>query len=306
MATSEAALGQARDVRVNGATIRYHDTGAGAPIVFVHGVLVNSDLWRKVVPLLADRHRCIAPDLPLGAHQLPTTGRADLSPPGLAKLIDQFLARLDLEDVTLVANDTGGALAQVLVTQRPERVGRLVLTPCDAFRNCPPTLTKAFQPLGYVPGAYWATAHTAFRVRPLVRLLFGQLAKTPLSDELYESYVRPGLSNRGVVRDFARVFRQLRPKHTRAAAERLPGFGKPALVVWAADDRFFPVDHGRRLAELLGARFEVVDDSRTFVSEDQPEQLAALLDDFLKSHGSWGRGVGRPLPERSWPGAAGQ
>jgi len=282
VATATAALGPVRDVRVNGATVRYHDRGAGAPVVFLHGVLVNADLWRKVVPLLADRHRCIAPDLPLGAHQLPTTGQADLSPPGLAELIDQFLEVLDLDDVAVVANDTGGGLAQVLVTTHPDRVGRLVLTSCDAFRNFPPTVTKPFQPLGYVPGAYWLTAQPLFRVTAIARLLFAQLAKTPLPDEILESYRRPGLSNGAVVRDFARVFRQLRPKHTLAAAERLPAFGKPALVAWAAEDRFFPRRHGARLAELLRAKLEIVDDSRTFIPEDQPERLAELIDGFLK------------------------
>jgi pimeloyl-ACP methyl ester carboxylesterase len=248
--------------------------------VFLHGVLVNADLWRKVVPLLADRYRCISPDLPLGAHQLPTTGRADLSPPGLAKLIDQFLEALDLDDVTIVANDTGGGLAQVLVTQRPERVGRLVLTPCEV--GGPPAFLAPSQALGYVPGAYWLTAHTLFRVKRFVRFLFAQLAHTPIDREILDSYVRPGLSNRAVVRDFARVFRQLRPKHLAPALERLPEFGKPALVVWADGDRFFSAKHGRRLAELLNAKLEVVDNSRTFISEDQPERLAELIDDFLK------------------------
>jgi pimeloyl-ACP methyl ester carboxylesterase len=280
MATSEAALGPVRDVRVNGATIRYHDTGAGAPIVFIHGVLVNADLWRKVVPLLADRHRCISPDLPLGAHQLPTTGRADLSPPGLAKLIDQFLAALDLDNVTIVANDTGGGLTQVLVAQRPQRVGRIVLTPCEV--GGPPAFLAPSQALGYVPGAYWLTAHTLFRLKPFVRFLFRQLAHTPIDQDVLDSYVRPGLSNRAVVRDFGRAFRQLRPRYLVPALEQLPEFGKPALVVWADGDRFFSPEHGRRLAELLGAKLEVVNDSRTFVPEDQPERLAELIDEFLK------------------------
>ena len=115
--------------------IRYRDSGAGRPLVFVHGLLVDGLLWRKVTPLLDGEFRCIAPDWPLGSHRVALAPSADRSPHGMARLIADFLEKLELEDVTLVANDTGGAIAQLLVTERPERIGRLVLTPCDCYEN---------------------------------------------------------------------------------------------------------------------------------------------------------------------------
>jgi pimeloyl-ACP methyl ester carboxylesterase len=128
------------ELRLPQGTIHVRDTGdpAGPVIVFVHGLLVDGTLWRKVVPRLEDRFRCIWPDWPLGSHRTPMDPAADLSPRGVAHLIADALEALDLRDVTLVGNDTGGAICQLLVTERPERVGRLVLTNCDAFDKFPP------------------------------------------------------------------------------------------------------------------------------------------------------------------------
>ena len=131
-------LGEEKSVRLPQGTIRYRERGRGTPIVFVHGVLANGDLWRDVVPRLAETHRCITPDWPLGSHEVPMEATADLSTPGLARLVADFLAALDLRDVTLVANDTGGAVCQLVVTSHPERIARLVLTSCDAFEVFPP------------------------------------------------------------------------------------------------------------------------------------------------------------------------
>src|SRR2546421_5884610 len=113
MSRSEA-LGEQREVELPQGTIRYRERGSGEPIVFVHGVLVNGDLWRGVAPLLADRgYRCIVPDLPLGAHELAMHEDADLTPPGLARLVADFIGALGLDAPVIVANDTGGALTQI-------------------------------------------------------------------------------------------------------------------------------------------------------------------------------------------------
>src|SRR5262249_11797515 len=135
---------QLKEVRLPQGPIRYRDSGVGRPLVFIHGLLVDSRLWRKVIALLDLHFRCIAPDLPLGSHRMAMNPDADLTPPGLAQLIADFIAALGLEEANLVANDTGGALCQLLVAQHPELVRHLVLTPCDAHENFPP---PAFRPL---------------------------------------------------------------------------------------------------------------------------------------------------------------
>ena len=133
--------------------IRYRDAGQGKPVVFVHGYLVDSRLWDGVVDNLSDRYRCLAPDWPIGSQPMAMNPDADLTPYGIAATIASFLEELDLEDVTIVGNDSGGAMSQVLVTRHPERIGRLVLTNCDTHENFPPGPFKALVAVAKVPGA---------------------------------------------------------------------------------------------------------------------------------------------------------
>jgi pimeloyl-ACP methyl ester carboxylesterase len=278
MAISDV-LGERRTVEVGAGTVEYRERGSGPAVVFAHGAAVNADLWRKVVPELADDHRCVAPDLPLGGHSLPLNGEPDLSLYGVAGILADFIEALDLRDVTLVANDTGGAISQALVGSRPERIGRLVLTSCDAFDNFPPKAVAYLKPTARVPPAFWLLLQS-MRLRPLQRLpiTYGWATHEPIEPRIMSSYLTALRSDPGVRRDFARVLRAADPRDTERAAEGLRGFDKPALVVWAADDKFFPREHGRRLAELLPqGRFELVERSRTFIPEDNPARLVELL-----------------------------
>ena len=275
-------LGDEHEVRLPAGVVRYRERGAGRPIVFVHGFLVNGDLWRGVVPRLADRFRCITPDWPLGSHSVAMRPDADLSTPGLARVIADLLEALDLRDVVLVGNDTGGALAQLVVTRHPDRIGALVLTPCDAFWNFPAWWSKPLRPIGFFPGLMRIVGLPlrAERVRRLP-LVYGWVVKRPFPPEIAASYVEPGLRDAGVRRDFGKGFRAASPRHTRAAARALPDWGGPALVVWSTEHtRIYPQRHGRRLAQLLRAPLELVDDAYIYVPEDQPERLAELIGEF--------------------------
>src|SRR3712207_2444769 len=204
---------------------------------------------------------------------------ADLSPPALASLIDELLAALDLEDVVLVGNDTGGALAQMLAARRPPRVGMLVLTPCDAFRNCPAWGSKPLRPIGFSTAAM-KVAGEPLRLRPVQRLplVYGWVVKRHPPEEIVRGWIEPGLRDAAIRRDFGKAFRATRTAQTLEAARGLPSFGKPALVAWQRERTLiYPVRHGRRLAELLRAPLELVDDSYVYVPEDQPGRLAELI-----------------------------
>jgi pimeloyl-ACP methyl ester carboxylesterase len=271
------------EIELTAGTIRYRETGSGPPILFVHGLLVDGTLWRKVIPALEGRFRCIAPDLPLGSHTIAMKPGADLTPPGLARVIGELIERLDLRDVTLVANDTGGALTQILLASGDtERIARVVLTPSDAFDNFFPPM---FRPLTYVariPGAVNAVIQTlrapALRRLPLA---YGWLAKRRIPNEVTAAWVRPAQSDKGIRRDTARVLASVSSRYTSEAATRLSEFDRPVLLAWAPEDRFFPLEHARRLADLFpDARVEEVDDSWTFVPEDQPEKLAEMVGAF--------------------------
>lgn len=276
-------LGVQRSADIPAGRISYREIGDGPPIVFVHGVAVNGDLWRRVAPRLATRYRCITPDLPWGAHSLPLKPDADLSLPGMARMTADFLEALDLNGVTIVANDTGGAVAQALVGRHPERISRLVLTSCDAFEKFPPTPQKYLEVMARSRLLTWIVAHTA-KFKPVQRLptAYGFVTSRPMPADVMRSYTGPVRLNAGVRHDFRRMLRAVDTKYTFEAAERLTTFDKPALVLWAENDKIFPREHGQRLAQLLPrGEFALIPRSRTFIPEDQPELLVTAIEQFL-------------------------
>lgn len=277
-------LGAAHRIELSAGPVRYRERGEGEPIVFVHGVFVNGDLWRKVVPMLAERYRCITPDWPLGSHPEAMKPSADLSTPGLAAVVAEFVERLDLRDVNLVGNDTGGAVCQLVVADHRERIGRLVLTSCDAFEVYPP------QPFGFLrlipslPGAAFVLAQT-LRLRALHRLpiTYGWVMKEMPPREIAASYTRPSLEA-AIRRDAIKLLKGISPQHTLEAPARFRDFHGPVLLAWAGDDKLFPLSLADRLANVWPhARREVIPGSRTFIAEDQPAALAAVIDEFIST-----------------------
>jgi pimeloyl-ACP methyl ester carboxylesterase len=276
------ALGPVQTLEIGGHRIPAHVTGEGPPIVFVHGALVNANLWRKVVPLL-DGYTRVTLDLPLGSHLEPQGEGADLSVPALAGLISGALEALDLSDATVVGNDTGGALTQIAATTDPEGVGRLVLTSCDAFDNFPPRLFRVLFAPARTP-AVLAALLAPLRIPKARRLpiAYGWLSKRPVDRPAMDSYVLPVLGDAGVRRDVVRVLDGLDISHTLQAAQRLRSFDRPVLVAWSKEDHFFPPEHAERLAALVpDGKLEWIEDSLTFSPEDQPERLAGLIRSFV-------------------------
>lgn len=284
MSVSEA-LGEQKEIRLAQGTVRYREAGSGEPIVFVHGILVNGDLWRKVVPGLSNRFRCVTPDLPLGAHEPTYEPHADLSPPGVAALLADFIDALGLDNVTLVANDTGGAISQMLIAARPERIARLVLTNCDAFSHFPPLLLKPLPLLSRIPGFMFVAAK-ALNLPPSRALLIASVSKTSIERKVQRSYFEPAAFNADVRRDFQKFLRDTKPEHTKAAATLLPQFDRPVLIAWAPKDSFFPKKIAEQLAHLFpNATLEWIDDSLLFVPQDQPEKLTRLVTRFVAAVG---------------------
>jgi pimeloyl-ACP methyl ester carboxylesterase len=279
-------LGPARTLDLGGGRrARAHVTGDGPPIVFVHGALVNANLWRKVVPRL-DGFTRVTLDLPLGSHIDPMPKDADYGSAALADLIADAVEALDLSGVTLVGNDTGGGLAQIVAARRPERVGALVLTSCDAFENFPPRFFRIVLAPARVPGG----ASMAFRglwLRRLRRLpiAYGWLTNEPIEREADDSYVLPVLTRGEIRRDIRHFLGGFDTGVLLDAEAKLAEWDRPALIAWSAEDRFFPAEHAERLAAILPqARLEWVDGARTFSPEDRPDRLADLIGAFAREH----------------------
>lgn len=276
-------LGELDRIEIAQGTIEYRATGRGPTLVFLHGIIANGDVWRGVVEDLARDHRCIVPDWPLGAHRLAMRPGTDFSLPGLAGMVDGFLAAAGLDDVVLVANDSGGAIAQHVVADHPGRVAALVLTPCDAFDNFVPPPIRHLRVTGRTPWGLWLLAQT-LRWRWVQRLpiAFGLLTERAIPAEIMRSYTAPLRERPGTRRDFAALVRAIHPRHTVAVAERLRGFRRPVLLAWARERRrFFPLEHAYRLAGLFpDASVEIIEDSGPFVTEDQPRAVAAAIRRF--------------------------
>ena len=244
-------LGPQHQVDIPAGAIHYRDCGNGSPIVFVHGVAVNGDLWRQVVPRLAASHRCITPTCPglpfdpLGSECRSVPARHGPDHRGIPRGVGP-------RNVTIVANDTGGAVAQALVGRHPERIARLVPTSCDAFGKFPPTPQKYLEVMARSRLLTWIVAFTA-QFKPIQRLptAYGFVTSRAMPPDIMRSFTEPVRLNPGVRRDFRRMLRAVDTKYTFEAADGLTNFDKPALVLWAENDKIFPRDHGRRLAKLL-------------------------------------------------------
>jgi pimeloyl-ACP methyl ester carboxylesterase len=261
--------------------------GEGPPLVFAHGWLANANLWRKVVDELAASFRCVALDLPLGAHRLPADPGADLGADGCGALLADALDALGMEDATLVGNDSGGAYSQIALSRRPELAGRLVLTSCETpYDEFPPPPFDGLPAAAHDPQALGQLL--AALEDPEVRKLpaaFGLLTKHPLEPAISDSYALPCARDTGVLRDTAKAMAGASTAAVhRAGATLIESWRKPVLFVWSSEDPVFPVEHARRYAEALpAARLVEVDDCFSFTPEDQPGPLAAAIAGFASS-----------------------
>jgi pimeloyl-ACP methyl ester carboxylesterase len=268
-----------RTIDLPGGRVHFREAGPvdGRPVVFVHGFLVDDTLWSDVPERLGERcFRTFAPTWPLASHRTAMSADADLSPRGVAHLVLSFIRMFDLTDVTLVGSDTGGAICQLVLDEDASRIGRLVLTNCDAFETFPPFPFDLLFRLGRHPAAAltvlqtmrWASLRNS-------RLGFGWLVRRPLSAAESRPWVTPYLTDKGVRRDVASFLRAWRPDDLADVATRLPEFDRPVLLCWAPKDPFFKIGLARRLLETFpDARLVEFPDALTFVALDEPARLA--------------------------------
>ena len=266
-------------VTLDAGTIHYDVTGPaeGRPVVFIHGYAMAASLWAPLGARLGARGlRCFAPTWPIGSHPEPLRPGADRTLPGLAAIVDAFLAALGLDDVVLVGNDTGGLVAQMVAVAHPDRLGALVLTSCDAFEHFPPPVLKPLI-LASRTRLTFRAAMQPLRSAAARRRAYGALSHSDV-DDLAAQWVKPALENPAIAEDLRVLTASMRQETSVAAAAGLGGFTRPALVAWSADDAFFPVEDGRRLATTLpNAQLHVIEGARTFAMLDQPDRLAELI-----------------------------
>jgi pimeloyl-ACP methyl ester carboxylesterase len=275
-----------KDVEVPAGVIEYEEAGSGPPVVLLHGLLMDHTLWDRVLPLLPEGFRYLRPVLPLGAHRRPMRPGADLTLRGQVRLVADFLAALDLDAVTLVHTDWGGALF-LTAHGLDQRVARQVILPCEAFDNFPPGLPGRMVMLAArLPGGLRFAARQ-LRVGPLRRLpmAFGQMARRPVPDDLVRGWTEPLLRDAAIQRDLLAYCRgAFDPRELVRDTEALRGFTGETLVLWSPENRVMPPEHGRRLAELLPAgRYAEVPGAYVLSMLDEPEAVAREIGGFLTS-----------------------
>ena len=266
-------------------------TGRGRPVLFLHGFGQDHRLWQPLVDELSGEFACLMPDLPLGAHRAAMKPDADLTFAGQARLVSDLLEALELDQVTLVGNDTGGATAQVVAARHHERLARLVLTDCETVDNFPPSPFT-----GLILAARLDLVRplmATMRVRALRKLpaAYGWLTTGELPHHLIDDWLDAYRSDAGVRRDARKVLCGFRDRRLfMDVAAELSRFDRPTLLAWATDDRLFPYQHAERLAALIpDARLAPIRQSRTWVMRDQPAVVAELIRDFIRDTSPEGR-----------------
>ncbi len=275
-------------VALRGGGVAYVDHGdAAAPAaLFVHGVLVNADIWRNVIWDVADVRRCVAPDLP--AHgATPVSDAADLTLNGHAALLDELCARLGLDQVDVVANDTGGAVAQVFAARFPQRIRTLTLTNCDVHDNFPPEPFRPFVALaeaGEFAPLVLAMAGDLEAARSEAGFGMGYAAPGELPDELLTSYLGAFVADGG--KGLERFLTVPSADELIAVEPQLAELHAPTQVAWGTADVFFEPSWAERLRDMIPGTEKVVlvPDAMLFWPDERAADLVVLLRDFWEAH----------------------
>ncbi len=261
--------------------ISYLDLGAGPTALFVHGIATNAYLWRHVMDALSGQRRCIAIDLPLHG-QSPVTAEQDLSLAALAAGLDDFCEVLGLTGIDLVANDTGGAIAQIFAARHPQRLATLTLTNCDTVDNLPP---EAFKPMVELAaaGTLAPSAVAMFaNLEAAAQISFasGYEHLDRIDRDVIRSYLEPCFGTIERARQFERLLVSLDVGDLQAVMPRLGELTVPTLVVWGTGDAFFDVSWAYWLRDTIPGttRVVTVDGARLFFPEERPMDLVPHLE----------------------------
>jgi pimeloyl-ACP methyl ester carboxylesterase len=275
-----------RHVKTPSGPISYVEAGSGPVALFVHGVLLNKHLWRHQMAGLSNIRRCISIDL-LAHGDTEIALDQDVSVTANAKMLREALDALQIDQVDVVGNDSGGGIAQIFAALNPERVRSLTLTNCDTHDNWPPEAFKPFVEM-VAAGGLSKTLNAMLSDKSIYRSpgALGPAYEHPetATDEDIEIYLRPHLRSEQRTKDLERFVLAFDHKHTLAIEPQLRKLQAPTLIVWGTDDVYFPVKWAHWLAEAIpGAKPPVeLAGARIFF----PEERAEAFNRLLRSH--WG------------------
>ncbi|NLR93812.1 alpha/beta fold hydrolase [Flammeovirga agarivorans] len=273
-----------KNVKINGNTIEYQEYGIGQSLIFIHGTLSSGQTWRKIIPSLSKKYRCIVPEWPFGGHKVAVSQQVDLSPNGISDLIYQFFVAMNLSKAAIICNDTGGAYTQIFASKHQEMISQLVISNCEGFEIFPPKKFQSLQFMVQVPGYLW-TMSKLFQYKPSLKwdLSFGLLSNALNPEELYEHYAKHFVADDLIRENFKRLVLGWNPKYTEKAAADLKEFNKPVLILWGMDDLdMFPLELGERIRNIFpNVEFVKIENAKTYVQEDNPQDFVENIHQFL-------------------------
>ena len=289
MTSTMERLDKYRDqVQTKSGPASYIDTGGpGRVALFVHGLGTSSYLWRHVIDQLDGQRRCVAVDLPLHG-QTPAAADQDFTLPGFARFLAEFCEELELNDIDLVANDTGGAISQVFATGHPELLHTLTLTNCETHKNLPPKML--------LPAAWLAHMGLAARISP--RLLrdirrgrkrfygLGYQDIENLPEDLARFWLESQFATPELARQNQRIMTSLHARDLLAIEPALARLQVPTLIVWGTGDMFFRLKWAYWLRDTIPGATEVVELSgaRIFFPDERATELTAALRRHWDAH----------------------
>ncbi len=270
-----------RSIRTVSGRVAYADAGSGPVALFVHGVLLNKHLWRHQLASLSDIRRCIAVDL-LAHGDTEIEPDQDVSVTANARMLREVIDALDVGQVDVIGNDSGGGIAQIFAALNPDRVRTLTLTNCDTHDNWPPEAFKPFLDMA-AGGGLSRTLNAMLADKAIYRSpgALGPAYEQPesVSDQDIETYLRPLVRTEQRTRDLQRFLAAFDHKHTVAVESRLRELRAPTLIVWGTNDVYFPVKWAHWLAETIpGAKPPIeLAGARIFFPEERPAEFNRLL-----------------------------
>ena len=267
--------------------ISYIDIGTGPAAVFVHGVGSNAYLWRHVIGSLAGVRRCLALDLPLHGKS-PVTPGQDLSINAMATVVGDFCEALGLDSIDLVANDTGGAVAQVFAARHPGQLATLTLTNCDTADNLPPEAFKPVVDLAAAGALAPAVAGLLNDINAARDASFGTAYEHPdkADPAVIRAYLESWAGSLELAREFERLLVGLDPEDLRAVEPQLRALRVPTLIVWGTGDPFFDISWAYWLRDTIPGVTKIVtiDGGHLFFPEEHPAELSAALTEHWTAH----------------------
>ncbi len=256
------------------------ENGAGPPLLLIHGLFDLLETWERLIPLLSDRFKLYAIDLPgFGKSPLPKEWEESLS--GMIEAVVSFLDWKGIEKTTIVGSSMGGGVALGVAARHPERIDRLVLVNPYGFPS-PPVAVEIAR--SRIPGKFLPYVLREPALKRCAKAIFSRSLHDSrlITDALIERVIAP-FSTLPQRKDLFRFLRAISAEEMREIDALLPQIRQPVLILWGENDRWLTIDHANWLRKHLpDSRLITVPNCGHLPQMDKPEETAKEIIQFME------------------------